>query len=144
MIAYLDASVLLRIIVPQEPRLAEWKTLEAGVTSRITAVEVARGLLRLWEWRQLTDDQYRRKSAVASVIIARLELLAVDDDVITTASSHFGAPLKTLDAIHLATALKYEAKQSRHEPPIVFATHDRQLARAAAAANLSVLGAATT
>ncbi|HEX8152322.1 MAG TPA: hypothetical protein VF698_04310 [Thermoanaerobaculia bacterium] len=52
--------------------------------------------------------------------------------------------LKTLDAIHLATALLYEKTQSADEPPIWFATHDRKLADAAKAANLRVLGAATT
>jgi hypothetical protein len=43
-------------------------------------------------------------------------------------------PVKTLDAIHLATALLW----AEHAGEIVFLTHDRQLATAARACGLAV------
>ena len=43
-------------------------------------------------------------------------------------------PVKTLDAIHLATALLWE----EHAGEIVFLTHDGQLANAARACGLTV------
>lgn len=47
-------------------------------------------------------------------------------------------PLRTLGALHLATALRW--CEARGEP-LLFATHDRGLAQAAAVAGLEVAGA---
>jgi hypothetical protein len=45
-----------------------------------------------------------------------------------------------LDALHLATAMLYRTTQSRDERPILFATHDVQLAKAAKAMLFDVIG----
>jgi hypothetical protein len=45
--------------------------------------------------------------------------------------------LKTFDAIHVATAIVW---RERRAPDLVFATHDRQQARAARALGFEVLG----
>jgi predicted nucleic acid-binding protein len=47
-------------------------------------------------------------------------------------------PLRALDAIHVATAVVY---RERRAPDLVFATHDRRQARAAAALGFEVIGA---
>ena len=48
MIAYLDASVLLRIILEQPMPLPEWPNLEGGVSSVLASIECHRTLDRLW------------------------------------------------------------------------------------------------
>jgi hypothetical protein len=46
-----------------------------------------------------------------------------------------------LDSLHLTTALMIRVSQPRDQSPLVFATHDRELAAAARAVNFEVIGA---
>ena len=46
MIAYVDSSVLLRVVLFQPDRLPEWPTIEQAVTSALTEVECLRTLDR--------------------------------------------------------------------------------------------------
>jgi predicted nucleic acid-binding protein len=45
--AYLDSSVLLRLLLGQADALAEWQEVEAGVVSALVEVECLRTLDRL-------------------------------------------------------------------------------------------------
>lgn len=47
MIAYLDSSVLLRVILGQANALREWSAIEGGVVSALVEVECLRTLDRL-------------------------------------------------------------------------------------------------
>ena len=47
MIAYLDASVLLRIVLREANLLAEWDAIDLGITSELTRIEAARVVDRL-------------------------------------------------------------------------------------------------
>ena len=47
MIAYLDASVLLRVVLGQPNKLKEWSQIEAAVASALVEVECLRMLDRL-------------------------------------------------------------------------------------------------
>ena len=70
------------------------------------------------------------------VIEAVIEWLPVSAAVLTLASERTFLPLKTLDALHLATA-----RVARDDvPDLVFATHDRRLAAAAIAHGFNVSG----
>jgi hypothetical protein len=53
------------------------------------------------------------------------------------AAGGFATQLGTLDALHVATALLWRDGRT---PDLVFATHDRQQARAARALGFEVLG----
>jgi predicted nucleic acid-binding protein len=66
--------------------------------------------------------------------LASLDLVPINRAVLRRAGGAFPMPVKTLDAIHLATALLWE----EHAGEIVFLTHDRQLANAARACGLTV------
>ena len=57
--------------------------------------------------------------------------------ILRRAGEPYPVALKTLDAVHLATALMW---RDRRAPDLVFATHDRQLGRAALALGFDVLG----
>ena len=138
--AYIDASVLLRIILVEDDPLDEWPDLELGVSSQIVRVECHRTLHRLWLHGQLDDSEYEEKSSKVESMIRYLELLAVDDGVIARAKAPLPVALTSLDAIHLASAVLYRFTQPEDERPIVFATHDIALARAARAMNLDVIG----
>ena len=70
--------------------------------------------------------------------MSRIELLKLDEKILENAGGPFGLPLKTLDAIHLVTAIAW---RERINDDITVVTHDLQLAAAAAAYHFPVLGA---
>lgn len=141
MIAYVDSSVVLRIILKQEKPLAEWEELREGLCSPLLAVECLRTLDRFWREDRLSDSGLVAKRADLNAVLERLSLAPLDDRVLDVASQPLPTIVAALDAIHLATAVLYRASQPGNEPPILFATHDRQLAAAARALHFEVLGA---
>jgi predicted nucleic acid-binding protein len=141
LIAYLDSSVLLRVVLRQPAQLAEWDAINVAVCSALVRVECARTLDRLWRTHAMTDEEFISKRAKVAEYLALPEMMPVDDRVLGRASTSFPTHLRTLDAIHLATALLYR-EQTRNEHQIVFATHDLALARAARAMHFDVVGVA--
>lgn len=132
----------MRIVLQAADPLPEWERLERGITSVLTRIESYRTLDRLWHNDELTEDDLAAKRAALAKFLPRLEKQAIDEAVIRLACASLPVPLRTLDAIHLATAIAYRSSQPSDERPILFATHDRQLARAAAAMQFDVIGAA--
>jgi predicted nucleic acid-binding protein len=62
-IAYLDASVLLRTVLREPNPLAEWDEIEVGIRSDLTRVEAARVIDRLTVLRVLQDEEIAEKYA---------------------------------------------------------------------------------
>jgi predicted nucleic acid-binding protein len=141
-IAYLDSSVLLRIVLREPNPLREWDLLTLGITSTLTKVESARAMHRLVLLRVFEDDDLLEKQREIADILRRLDYVPLTLPVLDHAARPLPAVLGALDAIHLATAILYRASQPSDERPIFFATHDEQLARAARALNFDVLGVA--
>ncbi len=141
MIAYIDASVLLRIVLPQPARLAEWPQLEVGIANPLVRVECHRTLDRYWLQGHFTAAEVEAKRSEIDAILSRLRPIALDDLLLISASQPLPVILGTLDALHLASAIAYRTAQPSDERPLLFATHDSQLARAARAMNFEVLGA---
>ena len=142
MIAYLDSSVVLRIVLGQVAPLSEWDRIHVGVSSTLLSVECRRTLDLLWHRGIMTDETFASKSVVTTNLIRRVDLLPLDEGVLDVAMSPFPTPLATLDALHLATAMIFRAGQPADQRTIVFATHDGALAKAAAAMHFEVIGAA--
>ena len=142
MMAYIDSSVLMRIVLQAPDPLAEWNDLEQGVTSVLTDVESHRVLDRLWHNNELTENDLAGKRAALATFLPRLDQRSIDEAVVRLASASLPVSLRALDAIHLATALIYRSAQPSDDRPILFATHDRQLAKAAAGMQFDVIGAA--
>lgn len=138
MIAYLDASVVLRLVLGEPHRLAEWEEVEAAVASALTEVECLRTLDRLGRMDRLSGDELAERRGAVYHLLAAVDVVDVSRSVLRRASEPFPTPLGTLDAIHLSTALLWrEASGS----PLTIATHDRALATAARASGLAVAGA---
>lgn len=137
MIAYLDASVVLRVVLGQSGALAEWGGVDVGVASALMEVECLRTLDRLrLRVGMGADDVAARREAVYR-LCEEMEIVTPSASVLARASQPFPTPLGTLDAVHLATALLW---QEIRQEALVFATHDRALATAARASGLRVLG----
>jgi uncharacterized protein len=137
MTAYVDASVVLRLALGQRDALREWRDIERGVSSVLIRVETLRTLDRLRNRANLSDSELASRRAAILSLIEGLELVEITTPVLERASQPMPTELRTLDAIHLATALLW--KESRGAD-LVMATHDRALAIAAQAHGLTAVG----
>lgn len=137
MIAYLDASVALRLVLGESNRLAEWPRVEAAVASALTEVECLRTLDRLSRQGALNADDVAERRATVYQLFEAVELVEVARAVLRRASEPFPTPLGTLHAIHLSTAIAWRDARERD---LVMMTHDRALATAARATGFEVLG----
>lgn len=137
MIAYLDSSILLRVVLGQPGRLPEWNRISKGVVSRLAEVECMRTLDRLRVTGRLTIEEcvLRRESVYG--VLEGLDLVELTSAVLHRAAQPMVAPLGTLDAIHLATA---ELWRETRNLEIVFATHDHLLGLGARASGFRVVG----
>jgi predicted nucleic acid-binding protein len=137
MIAYVDASVLLRVALEQPTALAEWRQIERGISSALVRVESLRTLDRLRLRAGLGDEEIAARRALVMALVASLDLVDIDAIVLDRAAQPMPTQLGTLDAIHLATALLW--KETQGIDPTM-ATHDETLALAAQAHGLKVVG----
>jgi predicted nucleic acid-binding protein len=137
LIAYIDASALLRVALDQPDALAEWSQIRHGVSSALVMTETLRTLDRLRLRAQLTDADLALRRSTALAMLAALDLVHVDAAVLERAAQPMPTDLATLDAIHLATALLWN---QAHDADLVMATHDAALGAAAMAHGLRVVG----
>lgn len=139
MIAYLDSSIFLRIVLSQPNPLREFKTIELAIVSRVFKLEVLATLNRLFLDKQLTSDQLAQASIKTHALYDSCEVVPLNEQVLLRAEENYPVPLGSLDAIHLASALLYKHARVESER-FFFLTHDLRLARAAQNAGLTVLG----
>ncbi len=138
MIAYIDTSALLRLVLREQGALEELRSSEALVSSELLAVEALRTIDRLRLQGSLSAEEAAARRAIASEWLEAVDLVLLQRPVLARASEPFPTPIGTLDALHLATALVW---QDRTGQALVLATHDRDLALAARSFGLEVLGA---
>lgn len=125
---YLDSSALMKLVVPEretailEKELGRWPD---WLSSELAAVECYRTVRRRAENASL---RRRVQHVLASCTLIRL------DTTLMRLAEHVGPPLiRSLDAIHLATAL------SIGDYPEAFITYDDRLATAARTLKFNVL-----
>jgi len=137
LIAYLDSSVILRLLLKESNPLDEWSDVQQGVTSALAEVEVLRTLDRLRILNPATDPQVLAGLREAAFrILEGLEVVEITRVVLARAAQPFTTSLGTLDAIHLVSAMAW---REQFETPM-FATHDVALALAARASGFQVIG----
>ena len=137
MTAYIDSSVVLRLILGQQAALLEWPSVERGVASALVEVECLRTLDRLRLLQHIPDSEIAARREAVFRLMESVEVVAPDRAVLSRASQPMPSSLGTLDAIHLATALLW---QERKGTSLVMATHDTALATAARASGLRTMG----
>lgn len=137
MIAYLDSSVLLRLVLGQRDALREWEEVSRGVVSALVEVECLRTLDRLRLEEKLPDSEIATRREAIYRILETAETVELTRPVLDRAALPLPVTLGTLDAIHLASAMLW--REARAEA-LVLATHDRSLALAARACGLRTMG----
>jgi predicted nucleic acid-binding protein len=122
---YLDASALVKLI-KREPEsdalIAEVQQWQSHVTSVVGAVEVRRAARRVGADAARTD-----------AVVARVSLLELDEGIRELAARVGPRDLRTLDAIHLATAISLEHDLG------ALACYDERLADASAREGIRVV-----
>ena len=137
MIAYLDTSALLRIVLREAGALDDLRTYDGLVSSELIAVESARTIDRLRIQGALTMDEAAERIGLVKEWLEAVDLVLLRPTVLSRASEPMPMPLGTLDAIHLATALTW---RDRLGPLPQMATHDAALGAAARGFGFDVRG----
>jgi uncharacterized protein len=137
MIAYVDSSVLLRLVLRQPGALKEWSSVEEGVTSALTQVECLRTLDRLRVVERIPDEALASRREAIFGILATLAVVDIAGAILDRAAQPLPTALGTLDAIHLATAQLW---RERTAPELTMATHDAALATAARSLGMPIVG----
>lgn len=122
---YLDSSALLKLVVTEAETgtLTSWLAERADTTwvsSELASVEVVRAA------RRLDEDAV----PAARTLLERLDVVPLTGVVVRTAQDLRPAALRSLDALHLASALLLR------EDLTAFVAYDARLAVAAADAGL--------
>ena len=99
-VAYLDASAVVKLVIPEaeSAQLLEFvRGLDRAISSELTVIEVGRAAARA--------DGSAGLSRAAEVC-RRLDLQPIDSHIIDRARQLKPATVRSLDAIHLASALE--------------------------------------
>lgn len=127
MIAYLDSSALLRIVLGDERRLRGLHGYETVVSSELVEVESLRVIDRARLLQKLDETELVDRREYLYRLLEGCQLLELSRAILRRASDPFPVALGTLDAIHLATALAW---RDEHGPGLVMVTHDLALGKA--------------
>jgi predicted nucleic acid-binding protein len=124
-LVYLDASAAAKLVIDEteSSSLREWLETRQG---RISSVLLRTELLRAARRAAPTRTDRARQ------ILLGMNLYGIDDDVIETAAGLDPLGLRTLDAIHLATALRVGSELD------AIVSYDRRMIDAARALGLPV------
>lgn len=122
---YLDTSAILKLIVhePESAGLLAFLAVEdERASSALASVEVTRALRRM--------EASRRVLQRAMEVLERISLIRMDEVILEEAAALEAAQLRSLDAIHLASALALGDELS------AVVTYDRRLAEGAISCGL--------
>lgn len=124
---YLDTSVALAHLLAEDrrPPPAIWE--EELVASRLVEYEI---------WTRIhARDLDRSHGDLVRLLLARLALLELRPQVLERATRPFPGPVRTLDALHLAS-VAFLRERGRD---VTLATYDRRLGEAAVAMGIPVM-----
>ena len=124
-VSYLDSSAIVKVVLgePNSDDVRAWLRGRRQATSLLGVAEAMRAVRR----------RVPAGLPLALSLLERMERVPLGSDVVVTAGLLDPAALRTLDALHLASALVLE------ETLEAFVTYDRQLGAAARAAGLPVV-----
>jgi len=116
---YLDTSVALAHLLAEDRRPPETVWQEELVASRLLEYEL---------WTRIHARQLERSHGdVARLLFARLAWIELHPDVLGRATRPFPGPVRTLDALHLAS-LSFLRERGRD---VSLATYDERMAETA-------------
>jgi predicted nucleic acid-binding protein len=105
-VRYIESSALVAALLERDAdALKSVRSRGRKVTSALTIAEAARAILRARAAARLTTDQERAAVQALRRFERRCFLVAVTDSILARVRRPFPVePIRTLDAVHLATA----------------------------------------
>ena len=133
---YVESSALVAALLEHDAEaLKSLRAKSRRITSALTFAEAARAIVRAGLSGRLTSDQERGAVRALRRFERRCYVVAVTDDVLERVRRPFPVePVRTLDAVHLATA------ESLGEPPqlMTIVTRDNRVRENATALGYSI------
>ena len=134
---YLDTSAVLRVLLKQAGPLDLWGKWETAYSSEILVGEARRVIDRMRVQGEILDEDLARAHEDLARIEGTIGNIPVTRPVLRRASMPMPTSVRSLDAIHLASAL---LTQERRGDSLVFATHDIKQGTAARALGFQCVG----
>lgn len=139
MTTYVDTSLVLAILMRQRPVDPEIERQGEIVTSELTEIESRRTIDRVRITEGLSDAELAVRLSELDLILRRMAIIELSPAVRKRAKGPFPTVVRTLDALHLATAVLL--RESATDPaagPGRFVTLDAQQRSAALALGFAV------
>ena len=134
MITYFDTSSLLKFIIKEigsEENLNIWNLSDEKVCSQLTRTEMHSALMRKVREGSISASAMRARLNAMNKLFADVVLVDITSEVIDASCELVKElPLKSADAIHLATALMVRAD--------LFSSSDKKLCAAASESGIAV------
>ena len=134
MITYFDTSSLLKFIIKEigsEENLNIWNLSDEKVCSQLTRTEMHSALMRKVREGSISASAMRARLNAMDKLFADVVLVDITSEVIDASCELVKElPLKSADAIHLATALMVRAD--------LFSSSDKKLCAAASESGIAV------
>jgi hypothetical protein len=134
MITYFDTSSLLKFIIKEigsEENLNIWNLSDEKVCSQLTRTEMHSALMRKVREESISASAMRARLNAMDKLFADVVLVDITSEVIDASCELVKElPLKSADAIHLATALMVRAD--------LFSSSDKRLCAAASESGIAV------
>jgi predicted nucleic acid-binding protein len=134
---YLDTSVVLRKLLRQKNQIHGWGSWERMYASELMWLESMRVFDRLRIEQVMDDIELSRAVKQLNHIRSAIFEIPLQPAITERAAQSFSTIVRTLDALHLATALKL---RETREKKLLFLTHDKQLGLAAEILGFKVEG----
>lgn len=138
MVAYIDSSVLLRILLQQPNRCNEIANFSNLYALELIETECLRVFHRLRLQGQLDDAAFSEKTEAMHEFLLGMHIIPMTQSILKQAGNAFSTVLGTLDALHLSAAIQLFEKIP--VPPKTLLSHDIQMARAAKSLGMEVFG----
>ena len=136
MVGYLDSSVVLRHILLGDAGIQQVFTSNRVISSELLEIECRRVLHRYRLQGDLDDNGFIEASDRLDRVISGVSILVLSPKVKDRASDAFPVITKTLDALHLASALIFRA--ARPTESLLIFSYDAGMNRCARALGFPV------
>jgi uncharacterized protein len=128
---YIDSSIVLEVLL-RESDGQDWLDLDGSwTTSELSEIECRRTLDRIRLTEKLDNDEVATRLTELDILLRAMNIIKITPPILKGAKASFPTVVRSLDAIHLATATLSQCD--------MFLTRDRQQAVAAKALGLKTL-----
>lgn len=135
MVGYLDTSVVLRHILQGESSIRHALSCKRLISSELIEVECRRVVHRYRMEGELDDDGFIEAVDRFENLLRGVSLLALSPKVKKRAMGSFPISIRTLDALHLASALVFS--EAKADETLLIFSHDASMNRCAKALGFS-------